>query len=89
MDFDQYVAARYGRLIEHAEQLGCAQAEATTYVDQVLLEQRKQIRRADDPDPLVLEALERSDQRRPPCAHAVPGASAASGWSLSRSPRAS
>ncbi len=60
MDFDQYVAARYGRLIEHAVLLGCAEGEAGTCVDRVLLEQRKQIRRADDPDPLVHEALERA-----------------------------
>ena len=60
MDFDQYVAARYGRLIEHAVLLGCAEGEAGTYVDQVLLEQRKRIRRSDDPDPLVHEALERA-----------------------------
>jgi hypothetical protein len=60
MDFDEYVAARYGRLIEHAVLLGCAEGEAGTYVDQVLLDQRKQIRRAEDPDPLVREALERA-----------------------------
>ena len=60
MDFDQYVAARYGRLIEHAVLLGCAEGEAGTYVDQVLLEQRKAIRKAEDPDPLVREALERA-----------------------------
>ena len=35
MDFDEYVAARYGRLIEHAVLLGCAEGEAGTYVDQV------------------------------------------------------
>jgi len=58
VDFDQYVAARYGRLIEHAVLLGCAEGEAGTVVDQVLLDQRKQIRRAEDPDPLVREALE-------------------------------
>ena len=60
MDFDQYVAARYGRLIEHAVLLGCAEGEAGTQVDQVLLAQRKRIRRAEDPDPLVREALERA-----------------------------
>ena len=60
MDFDQYVAARYGRLIEHAVLLGCAEGEAGTYVDQVLLEQRRRIRRTEDPDPLVHEALERA-----------------------------
>ena len=53
MNFDQYVAARYGRLIEHAVLLGCAEGEAGTYVDRVLLEQRKRISRAEDPDPLV------------------------------------
>ena len=60
MDFDQYVAARYGRLIEHAVLLGCAEGEAGACVDQVLLEQRKRISRAEDPDPLVREALERA-----------------------------
>ena len=60
MDFDEYVAARYGRLIEHAVLLGCAEGEAGTYVDRVLLEQRKAIRRAEDPDPLVHDALERA-----------------------------
>ena len=52
MDFDQYVVARRGRLVEHAVLLGCAEDQAGTYVDQVLLEQRKRIRRAEDPDPL-------------------------------------
>jgi len=60
VDFDHYVAARYGRLIEHAVLLGCAEGEAGTLVDRVLLEERKQIRRAEDPDPLVREALERA-----------------------------
>jgi hypothetical protein len=60
MDFDEYVAARYGRLIEHAVLLGCAEGEAGTQVDQVLLDQRKRIGRAEDPDPLVHEALERA-----------------------------
>lgn len=60
MDFDQYVAARYGRLIEHAVLLGCAEGEAGVYVDQVLLDNRRQIRKAEDPDPLVIEALERA-----------------------------
>ena len=60
MDFDQYVVARRGRLIEHAVLLGCPEDQASTCVDQVLLEQRKRIRRAEDPDPLVHEALERA-----------------------------
>jgi hypothetical protein len=60
VDFDEYVAARYGRLIEHAVLLGSVEGEASTYVDQVLREQRKRIRRAGDPDPLVHEALDRA-----------------------------
>ncbi|WP_028651460.1 PASTA domain-containing protein [Nocardioides halotolerans] len=66
MDFDQYVAARYGRLVEHAVLLGCAEGEAGACVDRVLLEQRKQIRGADDPDPLVHEALESAISGTPP-----------------------
>ena len=66
MDFDQYVAARYGRLIEHAVLLGCAEGEAGTLVDQVLLAQRKRIQRAEDPDPLVQEALEQLIHGAPP-----------------------
>jgi PASTA domain-containing protein len=65
VDFEQYVAARYGRLIEHAVLLGCAEGEAGTCVDQVLLDQRKSIVRAEDPDPLVHEALERAITRTP------------------------
>ena len=80
MDFDQYVAARYGRLIEHAVLLGCAEGEAGTQVDQVLLAERKRISQAEDPDPLVHEALERSINGAPatpglggPAARARPG----------------
>jgi len=66
MDFDQYVAARHGRLIEHAVALGCAEEDAGGQVDQILQEQRKRIRRAEDPDPLVHEALERAICGTPP-----------------------
>lgn len=59
MQFDQYVTARRGRLVEHAVALGCAEDDAPTYVDTVLSEQRRRIERADDPDPLVREAVER------------------------------
>lgn len=64
MDLDEYVAARYGRLIEYAVRLGCSEDEARVYVDRVLLDQGQKIRRAEDPDPLVKEALE----------HAISGA---------------
>lgn len=60
MNVDEYVAARYGRLLERAVELGAEEGLASEYVDQVLLEQRKRIRRAEDPDPLVHEALERA-----------------------------
>jgi hypothetical protein len=60
VDFDQYVAARHGRLFEHAVLLGCPEDQAGAYVDQALHEQRKRIRRAEDPDPLVRAALERA-----------------------------
>jgi len=66
VDFDQYVAARHGRLIEHAVLLGCAEDEAGAVVDQVLLEQRRRIQKAEDPDPLVHEALERLVHGAPP-----------------------
>ena len=66
MDFDQYVVARRGRLVEHAVLLGCPEDHAGTYVDQVLLEQRRRIRRAEDPDPLVHEALEHLLDGPPP-----------------------
>ena len=59
MNVDEYVAARYGRLLERAIELGAPDGLATEYVDQVLLDQRKAIRRADDPDPVVFAALER------------------------------
>ena len=66
MEFEQYVAARHGRLIEHAVLLGCAEDEAGAVVDRVLSEQRKRIRKAEDPDPLVHEALEVAVHGAPP-----------------------
>ena len=78
MDFDQYVVARRGRLVEQAVVLGCPEEQAGTHVDQVLLEQRKRIRRAEDPDPLMREALERAingtpERSRRPIAPGRPG----------------
>jgi hypothetical protein len=69
VDFDEYVAARYGRLIEHAVLLGCPEGEAGTYVDRVLLDQRRRIRRSDDPDPVVRTALERALSGEPERRH--------------------
>ena len=65
MNVDEYVAARYGRLLERAVELGAEEGLAAEYVDQVLLEQRKAIKRAEDPDPLVHEALERAVLKKP------------------------
>ncbi|MBJ7359780.1 PASTA domain-containing protein [Nocardioides sp.] len=65
MNVDEYVAARYGRLLERAVELGAPEGQAAEYVDLVLQEQRKAIRRADDPDPVVLDALERAVLRIP------------------------
>ncbi len=65
MNVDEYVAARYGRLLERAVELGAEEGLAAEYVDQVLLDHQKQIRRADDPDPLVYDALERAVLKLP------------------------
>ena len=65
MNVDEYVAARYGRLLERAVELGAPEGQTAEYVDLVLLEQQKAIRKADDPDPLVHDALERAVLRIP------------------------
>ncbi len=59
MDHDEYVAARRGRLLEHAAELGCPEKVAADQVDWVLEEQRRLIERSEDPDPGVREALAR------------------------------
>lgn len=65
MNVDEYVAARYGRLLERAVELGAEEGLAAEYVDQVLLDERKAIRRSDDPDPVVFDALERAVLKKP------------------------
>jgi hypothetical protein len=60
MNVDEYVTARYGRLLERAVALGAPEGQAAEYVDQVLLDQQRAIRRTDDPDPVVFAALERA-----------------------------
>ena len=57
MELDQYVVARRSRLVEHAVELGAAPDGAAALVDQVLAEQRRAIERAEDPDPVVREAV--------------------------------
>lgn len=59
MDHEEYVAARYGRLLEHAAELGCPPESAREQVDRVLEEERRHIARAIDPDPGVRAALAR------------------------------
>lgn len=59
MEHEEYVAARYGRLLEYAAELGCPEESAREQVDRVLDEQRRHIARAEDPDEGVREALAR------------------------------
>ena len=65
MDFDVYVAARRGRLVERAIELGSREELAAEQVDRVLADQRRRIEKADDPDPIVQEALGRALARGP------------------------
>ena len=65
MDFDQYVAARYGRLVEHAVLLGCAEGEAGTYVDQVLLRAAQGDPPGRGPRPAGPRGAGARDRRRP------------------------
>jgi hypothetical protein len=65
MDFDVYVAARRGRLVERAMELGSPEELAAEHVDRVLAEQRKRIRRSADPDPIVQDALDTALSGRP------------------------
>jgi hypothetical protein len=82
MDFDVYVVARRGRLVERAMELGSAEELAAEHVDRVLEEQRRRIRRADDPDPIVLEALGRALAQEPARRRRRPIALAAVGGGL-------
>jgi hypothetical protein len=65
MDPQEYVAARYGRLLEYAVELGAPEGQAHEYVDHVLATQQRAIRRASDPDPVVREALARAVRHEP------------------------
>lgn len=66
MDFDEYVVARRGRLVEAAVRLGCPPHRATQVVDHVLSSSRvrRLVRRSADPHQAVVGEL----------AAAVPGA---------------
>lgn len=60
MDFDAYVGARRGRLIEHAVGAGCPADDAPALVEEVLARQRRRIARAEDPHPELLAAVDRA-----------------------------
>lgn len=60
MDFDAYVAARRGRLVEHAVGAGCPAPDAPALVDAVLARQRRRIARTEDPHPELLAAVDRA-----------------------------
>ncbi|CAB4931684.1 unannotated protein [freshwater metagenome] len=57
MDVEEYRAARRTRLVERAVELGLPADEAGVLVDRVIEEQRRRIRRAEDPDDVVVPAL--------------------------------
>lgn len=57
MDVEEYRAARRTRLVERAVELGLPADEAGLLVDRVIEEQRRRIRRAEDPDDVVVPAL--------------------------------
>jgi hypothetical protein len=57
MDLEEYRAARRTRLIELATSLGVPTDESALMVDEVIEEQRRRIRRAEDPDDVVVPAL--------------------------------
>lgn len=57
MDIDEYRAARRTRLIELATGMGLSIDGSALVVDQVIQEQQRRIRRAEDPDDIVVPAL--------------------------------
>lgn len=57
MDPGEYRDARWHSLLRAAEDLGVDPEQAPRLVDEVLAKQQRRIRRAEDPDPLVRQAL--------------------------------
>lgn len=57
MDVEEYRAARHTRLVELAVELGVPADEADLVVDRVIVEQQRRIRRAEDPDDVVVPVL--------------------------------
>lgn len=60
MEFEEYVAARRGRLVERAQEAGLGGEEATELVDRLLDRHRRLIGRRADPHPDLVLALEQS-----------------------------
>lgn len=66
VDVGEYRTARWTRLVERAQELGCSAEQAEALVEEVLAGERRRIARAEDPDPLVHEALARRLAPAPP-----------------------
>ena len=66
MDPREYVDARWYALLRAADDLGVPEEDAAPLVQQVLEANRRRIRRAEDPDPLVLDALRAAVLGPPP-----------------------
>jgi len=79
MEPRDYADVRRHALVRAAVRLGVAADEAPALVDRVIEDQRRRIRRAEDPDPLVHAALEEAVRRRatPPGQSDPPGATGA------------
>lgn len=70
MDPQEYRDARWYSLLRDAEDLGVPAEDAPALVQRVLDQQRRAIRSADDPDPLVRDALRDAVLGPPPGNHA-------------------
>jgi hypothetical protein len=66
VDPREYLDARWYALVRAAVDLGVPEEDAPTLVQQVLARNQRRIRRADDPDPLVHEALREAALGPPP-----------------------
>ena len=65
MDPRAYRDARWLALLREAEELGVPEEQAPVLVERVLAAQRRRIGRAEDPDPVVREALQEAVLGRP------------------------
>jgi hypothetical protein len=66
MDPAEYLDARWYALVRAAVDLGAPEQDAPALVREVLADNARRIRRAEDPDPLVHEALREAVLGRPP-----------------------